>query len=177
MLISPEHRLFANIALIGMMGSGKSSVGRLLAERLGWEFIDTDAMIVDGAGKSIAGIFADEGEKAFRDLEVQAIASAAGREHCIIATGGGAVLRPENREALWRRCRVVWLKVSPDEAVARAANGDRRPLLESPDPAASARAILQQRECFYALADVAVDTNGLTAEETAYRIAGLWKAL
>lgn len=160
-----------------MMGSGKSSVGRLLAERLGWDFIDTDVMIVDSAGKSIAGIFADEGEKAFRDLEVQAIASAADREHCVIATGGGAVLRSENREALWRRCCVVWLKVSPDEAVARAVDGERRPLLESPDPAASACTILQQRECLYALANLAVDTNGLTAEETADRIVGLWKAL
>ena len=176
-MISPEHRLFANIALIGMMGSGKSSVGRLLAERLGWEFIDTDAMIVDGAGKSIAGIFADEGEKAFRDLEVQAIASAAGREHCIIATGGGAVLRPENREALWRRCRLVWLKVSADTAVARASQGERRPLLESPDPVASARAILRQRESLYGLADFSVDTDGLTARETADRIAGWCKAL
>src|SRR5207245_2182803 len=119
----------ARIALIGMMGSGKSTVGRRLASELGWAFIDTDAEIVRTQGRSIADIFRDDGEEAFRNLETAALRQALTPDEVVIATGGGVVLRPENRDLLARTCWVVWLRATEEEYIRRVAGNARRPLL------------------------------------------------
>ncbi|MFC1536668.1 shikimate kinase [Pseudomonadota bacterium] len=114
--------------LIGLMGSGKSSIGRRLAKHFGTSLIDLDNYIVEKAGKSIPEIFAEQGEEGFRDLESEALNEVLGR-HGVIATGGGAVLREENRKLLKEHPPVIWLKASP-EFLARRIDGDsNRPLI------------------------------------------------
>jgi shikimate kinase len=166
-----------NIALVGMMGSGKSTVGRLLAERLGWRLIDTDERIVAAAGRSIADIFEQDGEPAFRDMETRAVLEATAGKHAVLALGGGAILRPENREAIWAACWVVWLSASPEEHFARVSKSERRPLLEShADPVAAARRILHAREPLYALAHWKEDTTGRAPDEIAESLERRWRA-
>lgn len=119
------------IALVGFMGCGKSTVGPLLAARLGARFVDTDALIVaEAGGRSIPSLFQEEGEAAFRDREARAIASVcASQESVVIATGGGAILRDENVACLRGSSSVVWLAARPDVIVARTLRDRNRPLL------------------------------------------------
>src|SRR5437879_3867198 len=102
-----------NIILIGFRGTGKTTVGQLIAARLGWSFADVDARIETGAGKSIAEIFATEGETSFRDREAAALTELCARSACVVATGGGAVLREANRAVLKANGFVAWLTASP----------------------------------------------------------------
>jgi len=119
-----------NISLIGFMGSGKTTVGRLLARRLGWRFVDTDEIVSRTAGKPIPVLFAEEGEEDFRARETQAVHGVAVGAEQVIATGGGAVLRPENATALRSAGLVVWLTARPEVVVARTARrAAERPLL------------------------------------------------
>lgn len=122
----PRH-----VALVGFMGCGKSTVGPLLAARLGARFVDTDALIVaDAGGRSIPELFAAEGEAAFRAREARAVAAAcASAEPAVIATGGGVVLADENIQCLRAACHVVWLAARPEVVVARTAMDQNRPLL------------------------------------------------
>jgi shikimate kinase len=120
----------APIFLIGFMASGKTTVGRLLAERLEWAFVDLDKLIEDGAGGTVADIFAAEGEEGFRKRETEALREVAQRRKTVIATGGGAPCREENLEAMLGAGRVFWLEVSPEEAVQRAGKASGRPLLD-----------------------------------------------
>jgi shikimate kinase len=145
-----------------MMGSGKTNVGRALAANLGWRFVDTDGEIVAAEGRAIADIFAIDGENAFRDMETAAILNATSGEHAVIATGGGAILREENRTALYERCWVVWLAATPEEHVRRVLNSERRPVLERyADPVEGAREVLAARISHYSQADLTVDTTNL----------------
>ena len=141
-----------NIVLVGLMGSGKSAVGRLLAVRLGRPLVDTDALVEAAAGCSIAEIFAAEGEEGFRRREAEAVAQAAAGDNQIIATGGGAVLRAENRAALRRNGLVIWLDAEPESLLrrARAQGLARRPLLAGPDPLARLRDLAAARRPAYA---------------------------
>lgn len=171
------QRTCLNIALIGMMGSGKSAVGAALAARLGWRLVDTDALIVERQGRAIADIFATDGEVAFRRMEAAAVREAAAATHTVIATGGGAILREENRAALWSRCLVVWLTATPEEHAERTARGETRPLLEGPeDRLASIRRLLNERSPLYALADIVEPTSGRTPEDIAETLAARWQA-
>lgn len=140
-----------NIVLVGLMGSGKSAVGRLLAEKLGRPFVDTDALVEEEAGRSIPDIFVSEGEAAFREREAKVIAAVTARDGQVIATGGGAVLRPENREALRRTGLVIWLDAPPEALYHRAkAQGvDRRPLLAGSDPLGRLTAMASDRAPAY----------------------------
>jgi shikimate kinase len=113
----PHHP--QRIALVGLSGAGKSSVGRLLAERLDWALLDVDALIETTAGRSIPQIFADEGEPGFRDREAEALRLALSLGERVIATGGGAVLRPENRRLLRDEALVVWLDAPTEVLIAR----------------------------------------------------------
>jgi shikimate kinase len=151
----------APIFLVGFMASGKTTVGRLLAGRLGWAFADLDDMVVAAAGKTVAEVFAAEGEAGFRRRESDAVREAAARGRTIVATGGGAACREENLTLMLAAGRVVALSVSPEEAVRRAGGASGRPLLDGKaDPVAAARELLEAREAFYERAHRRVETDG-----------------
>lgn len=138
------------ISLIGLPGSGKSSVGRTLARRLGVRFVDSDAVIEERIGEPIRSFFDREGEERFRDLEEEVIASlcAPGAEG-VLATGGGAVLRPANRAALQGQSTVIYLRSVPEELFRRLRNDTQRPLLQVADPRARLRELYAQRDPLY----------------------------
>lgn len=148
------------ILLVGMMGAGKTTVGRLLAARLGWRYLDSDEQIEATTGRTVREIFEDEGEPAFRKLETEALRTAlADQERCVVAVAGGAVLAQENQELLRDAGFVVWLRAEPSVLTRRAVTGDHRPLLAD-DPSGVIRRLLAQREPIYAaLADVVVDVD------------------
>src|SRR5262249_55941383 len=148
------------IALVGLSGTGKSSVAPVLARRLGLGFVDVDREVEASAGASAGEVFADRGEDAFRDLEAAALTDAGDAGPSVIATGGGAVLRPANR-ALLGRCRVVWLTAAPDVLVERLARSPQaRPLLAD-DPGSALRRLAGERDPLYReVADLVVDVEG-----------------
>jgi shikimate kinase len=150
----------APIFLIGFMASGKTTVGRLLAERLGWAFVDLDRLIEEAAGKTIPAIFAAEGEAGFRKREADALGEVATQRRTVVATGGGAPCREENVRTMLAGGRVYWLDVTAEKAVERAGKVSGRPLLdEAADPVAAARNLLDARRPFYARAHARVDTE------------------
>lgn len=159
-----------NVVLIGFMGTGKSVVGRLLAQRLGRPFVDVDALIEREAGRPIRKIFAEAGEPAFRDLERGMIQRVTQRDGQVIATGGGAVLDDRNVEALKRNGWLVWLKAAPDVILQRVGDTSNRPLLNVGDPRARVSELLGLREAFYAKADAVVDTSQQSVEQVADEI-------
>lgn len=161
-----------SIVLTGPMGSGKTSVGRLLAQQLGWAFIDLDALIVEQAGKSINAIFAEEGEPAFRVLEQQQLVNLVGRERVVLSTGGGAVIDPENRRLMRLIGPVVNLTASLELLAARLAACNDRPLLQGEEAERVARLerLLQEREQCYADSDIRIDTVGKSVEDVAAEV-------
>lgn len=163
------------IFLIGLSGGGKSTSGRLLAQRLGWHFADSDDEIEKATGKKVADIFAQEGEEAFRRHELDTIRGLAQREPIVIATGGGAVTAAETR-ALMGEGFVVWLSVSPEEAAHRLAQDpatSERPLLAG-DARGRLEALLQARRDLYQAADAAIDVDDLSPQLVASEIFNLW---
>lgn len=162
-----------NIVLTGMMGSGKTLVGRLLATRLGRPFVDLDALIEERAGIRIAEIFRQRGEDGFRRLEATAVRSLAGKRGAVIATGGGTILNPENLRVLQCDGEVVCLTATPECLLKRISKGDKRPLLDAPDRLARIRSLFTEREPAYRLADHWIDTTDLTVEEVAERLVKL----
>jgi shikimate kinase len=163
-----------NIVLIGFMATGKSAVGRILAERLGWPFYDTDAMIEEQTGLTIPEIFAKKGEGPFRDLETQAIRLLSVLDKIVIATGGGAALRPENMRELERTGSVFCLTARPDTILGRA--GDRlnaRPLLAGRDPRSAVEKMLRDRAGAYQRCRAAIPTDDLSPEQVADKILAL----
>ena len=153
------------MVLIGFMGTGKSVVGRRLAAVTGRRFVDTDRQIEQRAGKSVAAIFRDEGEARFRERESEVVASLAGQEGCVIATGGGMALRPDQIKELGG-IRVA-LTASPEVILERTKRRRQtRPLLSGEDRAAKIRRLLAERAPYYRLADLAVDTSQMSVDET-----------
>jgi shikimate kinase / 3-dehydroquinate synthase len=165
----------ARIIVTGFSGTGKSAVGPLIAKQLGWELVDTDDVIETEAGKRILEIFATGGERAFRDMETRALQDVCSRENVVIATGGGAILRPENRRLLAKSGFIVCLEARPETIFARlheradAAPLDR-PLLASDDPLGRIRELKNARAHLYALCDWTVHTDLLSAEEVAAEV-------
>jgi shikimate kinase len=145
-MIDPQHHL----VLVGMMGTGKTTVARILSERLGRPVLDTDAMIEQRTGRTVRGIFSADGEDAFRSLETEVLVDAlASPTPSIIAGAGGVVLREENRVALKRSgARVIWLCADPATLVERVKSGGHRPLLDD-DPASTLQRMFRDREAFY----------------------------
>lgn len=137
------------IALVGMPGSGKSTVGRQLARQLGLEFVDSDAVIEQRLGMPIRDWFALHGEDAFRDVEQAVIEELSQLEATVLATGGGAVLRPSNRNALHSRCHVFYLRASPDDLYRRLRHDTHRPLLQVQDPLKKLRDLYRDRDPLY----------------------------
>lgn len=156
-----------HLVLVGLTGSGKTTIGRLAAERLGRPFVDTDAEIEVRAGRTVRAIFAEDGEAAFRDLEADVLAECLGRhEPSVIAAAGGAVLRPENRACLRAAdARVVWLCAGPAAVLERVRSGSHRPLLDD-DPEAVLARMWEMREPLYReVADAIVGVEGRTLVE------------
>lgn len=148
------------LALVGLPGAGKSAVGRRLAERLELPFVDSDHVIEQRLGGSIREFFEREGEEAFRDLEQRVIGELAGATRGILATGGGAVLRQSNRDALRAGCHVIYLRSSPDDLYRRLRHDRKRPLLQVADPLARLRELHEARDPLYrATAHETVDTG------------------
>jgi shikimate kinase len=165
-----------NLALIGARGTGKTSVGRLVAERLGLPFADADGELERRAGRSIAAIFAAQGEPAFRVLEEEVLGELTARDGLVLATGGGVVLRAANRRALRRFGRVVWLTAAPDVLVGRLRlDAGGRPALTEAGLLAEIAAVLEARIPLYQeVADAIVDTTGRTPAEVADDILKIW---
>ncbi len=137
------------IACVGLPGSGKSTVGRQLARRIGARFIDSDHVIEQRIGCSIREFFEREGEVPFRDLEQQVIDELTRAGPGVISTGGGSVLRPANRQALHERATVIYLHSSPDEVFKRLRHDQNRPLLQVADPLGRLRELYQARDALY----------------------------
>ena len=145
-----------SLYLIGMMGSGKTSTGRPLAERLGYGFVDADAVIEQAAGCTIPKIFERDGEAGFRELESQVMSAICQRHSLVVATGGGVVTQRKNWGLLHSGI-VIWLDVMRDQLLARLrADATERPLLQTPDPEAALDDLLAQRKPFYGEADLTV---------------------
>jgi len=158
------------VVLVGFMGSGKTSVGRLLARRLGYGFEDMDRRIEKRAGRTIAEIFRDDGEEAFREREREEALALSRLRDRVVAAGGGAFARPETRALLQEGALTVWLRCDLDRILARVPADGSRPLAGN---RAIMRALLAEREPFYRMADVAVDASSGTPREVADRIVGL----
>jgi len=152
-------RQLRNIALIGFMGTGKTSVGHLVARRLHFEFLDTDHLIERRAGMTISEIFARQGEARFREIEREVVDALVERERCVIATGGGVGATPELLDSLKRHALVVCLWASPERIWQRVSRQAHRPLLHVPDPQQRIRELLAQRQPVYRQADVLLNTE------------------
>lgn len=163
-------RNIVNLALIGFMGTGKSSVGRLVADQLRFDFLDTDELIETRAGQSITEIFAQNGEPAFRELEHQLVTELATRTRTVIATGGGLPMNPANLDLLKQHALVICLWASPDKVFERVHNQTHRPLLHQPDPRTKIRALLTAREPIYRQADVLVNSEFRSIREVAQQV-------
>jgi len=165
-----HDRRIVNLALIGFMGAGKTSVGRLAAEQLHFDYLDTDELIVSRTGRSIAEIFKTDGEPAFRALECQAVEQLAGLAKTVIATGGGLPVNPANLASLKTHALVVCLWASPEKIWERVKGQTHRPLLNDPDPQKKIRDLLATREQFYKQADVLVNTDIRSVREVALHV-------
>ncbi|HMO51846.1 MAG TPA: shikimate kinase [Kiritimatiellia bacterium] len=159
-----------NIVLVGFMGTGKSSAGRVLAERLGMTFIDMDEEIVRREGCSIPDIFRDRGEAAFRALERALVVELAGQTGLVISTGGGIVLNPDNLRDFAVGGRVFCLKAKPETILARVAQDTNRPLLQGEDRLAKISDLLARRQLLYDAIPEQVDTEGHRPADTAEAI-------
>lgn len=164
-----------NLALIGFMGTGKSSVGRLVAEQLHFDYLDTDELIQSRTGRTIADIFKHDGEPAFRKLEQQLVAELAARKRTVIATGGGLPANPLNLTSLKNHALIVCLWASPEKIWERVRNQTHRPLLCDPNPKLKIRELLAAREPFYRQADVLINTDLRSAREAAQQVVHQFK--
>lgn len=154
------------VLLVGFMGSGKTSVGRRLGERLGWRFVDFDEAIEAEAGERVAEIFARRGEPWFRGLEARVAVRLLAERRVVLGSGGGWAAAPGRLAGVPAGTATFWLRVSPEEAVRRAGSRPRtRPLLDRPDPLETARTLLEERAPRYAEARWTVDTDRSSVED------------
>jgi shikimate kinase len=163
-------RKIQNLTIIGFMGTGKSSVGRLVAEILHFSFLDTDELIESRTGKSITDIFAQQGEAQFRELERLVVQELGARKKTVIATGGGLPVFNNNLARLKKHSLVVCLWSSPERIWEHVRTQSHRPLLDEPDPLAKIRQLLTARAPFYRQADVLVNTELRSAREIAQQV-------
>ena len=165
--MDPDGGIAMNLILIGFMGVGKTCVGKGAAQRLGWSFIDTDTLIEEARSMTIPEIFAKHGNTSFRKTEKAVVESVARSHRCVIATGGGVVLDPENVDRLRRHGFLIHLTLSPDIIFDRIGHQSDRPLLQTDNPRETLEALFQSRESLYrACSDFTIDRNGLNVNET-----------
>lgn len=161
-----------NVILIGLMGSGKTTVGRLVAQKLGFQFVDTDHLVTEEAGLTIPQIFEREGEAGFRIRESAVLRRLLNRERSVIATGGGIATQERNHPVLRHLGWIVWLEAEPAALFRRTSGAHDRPLLQDSNPKEKLRELLRSRQPLYAaLADLRIPTDNLSPEEAAYGIA------
>ena len=160
------------VVLVGLMGAGKSSVGRRLAKHLNLDFVDADEEIVKAAGCSIEDIFELYGEEAFRDVERRVIARLLENSAHVLAVGGGAFMNPEIRAGILEGCVSVWLRAELDVLVRRTARRGGRPLLKDGDPREILQGLIEERYPVYAEANIVVDTNDEPPKVTVDKIIG-----
>src|SRR5439155_324963 len=164
------QRHIENIALIGFMGSGKSSVGHVVAAHLHFSFVDTDEMIESRAGRTIAEIFSQAGESVFRELEGQVLSELSRARSIVISTGGGLAANAANLASLKEHALVICLWASAEIIWERVRGQTHRPLLHDPDPQAKIRELLGEREPFYKQADVLINTEYRSIKEVAQHV-------
>ncbi|NOD29779.1 MULTISPECIES: shikimate kinase [Ruegeria] len=157
--------LHKTVVLVGMMGAGKTAVGRALAARLGVPFLDSDAEIESAANMTIPEIFERDGEPFFRTKESQVIGRLLDEQKGILSTGGGAFLQPENRRIIAEKGAAVWLRADLNVLWTRVRHKDTRPLLRTADPYATLKSLYEARVPVYAQADLTVDSDGETSIE------------
>ena len=160
------------IVLVGLMGAGKTKIGRRLAARLNLPFFDSDTEIEAAAGETIEEIFRNRGEAVFRDGERRVIARLLAQPVHVLATGGGAFMDPATRALIARRGVSVWLRADLDILVARVARRANRPLLQHPDPRAVLAGLIERRHPVYAEADIVIDSGEGPPELTTNRVIG-----
>ena len=157
---SPETiKLTKPVVLVGLMGAGKSTIGRRLAGILGLPFIDSDQEIVEAAGCNISDIFEIYGEDIFRDLEKRVMLRLINSEPCVIATGGGAFIQPDIREAIAGKATSIWLRADLEVLLERVSRRDTRPLLRTGDKNTILSKLMEERYPIYAQADITIDSN------------------
>lgn len=161
-----------SIALIGFMGTGKTAVGKLLAARMGKEFIELDSLIEQKAGKSIPEIFQQDGEIGFRELEIEVTKEISGKKKAVIACGGGIVLNKINIDRLRKECTIICLMTSPRIILKRTSDDkNERPLLTVTDRASQIKELLRFRQPFYERsADIKINTSKLNTDAVAEQI-------
>ena len=164
------RQLSANIVLVGFMGTGKSAVGRVIAQKLEFHFIDTDDVIEQTSKAKISDIFAEHGEDYFRDLESQAVKSVALMKNQVVATGGGVVLRSSNIDLLRTGGPIFCLNATPKAIWDRVRSSRSRPLLRGPEPLKKIETLLDKRAPYYALADHQIETTGVSVDRVANEI-------
>jgi shikimate kinase len=165
-------KALSNVFLVGPMGAGKSTIGRLLASDLRLEFKDTDKEIEDRSGVDIPWIFDMEGEAGFRNREAAVLADLSQLDHVLLATGGGIILSPDNRRVLSSNGRVVYLMTSIDEQVRRTSRDKKRPLLNNDNPREVLTKLMNIRHPLYEeIADYSIDTDGRSPKSVAQELA------
>ena len=164
-------KLRKTVAFVGMMGAGKTAIGRVVAQKLNSRFLDSDTEIELAANMSVSEIFTRDGEPFFRDREAEIIKRLLETETCILSTGGGAFENDEIRKAMSNYGMSLWLQVDLDLLWSRVKNKESRPLLNTPDPLGTLRDIFQERQDVYALADASVKANkDLSIDEMSDRV-------
>jgi shikimate kinase len=158
-------RLDRPISLVGLMGSGKSMLGKKLARRLGISFVDSDIVIEDAAGLTIADIFDIGGDAKFREIEQRIISDLVEREPMVLATGGGAICSPKTAELLLKKSCVVWLQATPQTLLARIGNTSTRPLLAGDDPLGKLQQLNDERRQHYQQAHIHLNTDGMSSDK------------
>jgi len=162
-----------HIVLIGLPGSGKTTIGRLVAEQLKSGFVDVDSIINRKEGKPIAMIFAEKGEQAFREMERKEMEAALANAPAVLAPGGGWAAQPGALESAKPAAYIIYLKTRPETAASRAAPSGTRPMLMGDDPEAQMRVLLKEREPFYLKADAKVETDKKTPEQVVAEVVRL----
>ena len=164
----------SNIVLTGFMGTGKTTAGKIVANKLNMKFVDIDNMIEKQEGMKISQIFSEKGEKHFRDIESEMVKTVSKWEHCVISTGGGVVLREQNIKLLREKGLIILLKANEESIIKHIFSNNNRPLLNDKNREEKIKTLLNQREKYYNNNDYEIDGSNLTIYELADKIIKVW---